>query len=687
MSRIQIKAFSNDKEEMKGFIREEFHVICVRRKMLGLDPEGKTNPVCKKILELDKKVKTKLVEAGEPGLLNENQVPSDIFGIALSGGGIRSATFNLGLLKALNDKGIFKYADYLSTVSGGGYLGGFVQDYLKHIHNYKCLFSQKEINRLKGYGDYLEPGKGWRKIFERLNFYINTIILFLLHSLWFFLFFAFLFVSLIYIGAWLPNIPASITRILIGGFLFFLIWYYFFHPLRHVDLWSSKKLFYAFSTLAILISVSLYSKIEPKMICNCLESIDMTMYFGFVLLMIITGFFANPNILSAHRFYRFRLKDAFLEKDNTKLHSLLEEGEDGKWTFAPYPLINTTLNLQADEKIPGMKSCDYFLLSPLYCGSKITGYISTETSEYSRMTLATAMTISGAAVNPSMGYKSNRLLSFFMTLLNLRLGYWALNPRIFNLSPSKSSSMRLRISAGIRKSAVWTAEKYNYALTLWPYYNIAELFGAMHSRRIRINLSDGGNIENLAVFELLRRRCKLIIVSDVSADPNYSFSDLKNLLIRARNELELSIEFSDDQNPEKTIRPNPKTGQSLKHYSIARIYELSKDDEEKRCIGLFVYVKASVTPQRKKLSAKDLENRFYSYMNYHTDFPHESTIDQFFDEKQWEAYEALGEKIGGDLFEGFSTQKENISVSRLVDYFESQLREQESLGQKEKRGK
>jgi len=52
-------------------------------------------------------------------------VADDLSGIALSGGGIRSATFNLGLLQGLFDLGILKHFQYLSTVSGGGYIGGW----------------------------------------------------------------------------------------------------------------------------------------------------------------------------------------------------------------------------------------------------------------------------------------------------------------------------------------------------------------------------------------------------------------------------------------------------------------------------------------------------------------------------------------------------------------------------------
>lgn len=49
-----------------------------------------------------------------------------IYGLALSGGGIRSATFCLGLVRALAKNGKFRRYDYLSTVSGGGYLGGML---------------------------------------------------------------------------------------------------------------------------------------------------------------------------------------------------------------------------------------------------------------------------------------------------------------------------------------------------------------------------------------------------------------------------------------------------------------------------------------------------------------------------------------------------------------------------------
>ena len=53
------------------------------------------------------------------------RIPPNTVGLALSGGGIRSATFSLGLMKSLSKQRLIHSIDYLSTVSGGGYAGAF----------------------------------------------------------------------------------------------------------------------------------------------------------------------------------------------------------------------------------------------------------------------------------------------------------------------------------------------------------------------------------------------------------------------------------------------------------------------------------------------------------------------------------------------------------------------------------
>jgi hypothetical protein len=68
-------------------------------------------------------------------------------GLALSGGGIRSATFNLGVLQALAQLDILRRFDYLSTVSGGGYIGACLTSLLSHRKSWPA-----------------GPAPGWRPI-------------------------------------------------------------------------------------------------------------------------------------------------------------------------------------------------------------------------------------------------------------------------------------------------------------------------------------------------------------------------------------------------------------------------------------------------------------------------------------------------------------------------------------------
>ena len=54
-----------------------------------------------------------------------------LVGLGFSGGGIRSATVNLGIVQTLHQAGVFDHVDYLSTVSGGGYLGSSISTLMR----------------------------------------------------------------------------------------------------------------------------------------------------------------------------------------------------------------------------------------------------------------------------------------------------------------------------------------------------------------------------------------------------------------------------------------------------------------------------------------------------------------------------------------------------------------------------
>ena len=110
--------------------------------------------------------------------LNNNR-----FGLALSGGGIRSATINLGILKTLHKFGILKQADYLSTVSGGGYTGAYIQATTKERGQDGKLFATEHLAYMRSHGEYLFPGTGLEKIWNQLTLVVAFLISFLMSLL------------------------------------------------------------------------------------------------------------------------------------------------------------------------------------------------------------------------------------------------------------------------------------------------------------------------------------------------------------------------------------------------------------------------------------------------------------------------------------------------------------------------
>ncbi|MBL7775594.1 MAG: patatin-like phospholipase family protein, partial [Saprospiraceae bacterium] len=182
------------------------------------------------------------------------------------------------------------------------------------------------------------------------------------------------------------------------------------------------------------------------------------MLLGCAVLLVILGFAANSNDISLHYFYRDRLSEAYLRTDgrvqrpeekepqpgdppvhvqpkdlfdvtlrnheNLRLANLGEDNVKG-----PYHLIVGALNLQGSQDLAKktLKS-DHFIFSKYFIGSRTTGYYRTDCYRGGGTKLSTAMAISAAAVASGMGLMSFAASNFYMTLLNLRTGYWIENP-------------------------------------------------------------------------------------------------------------------------------------------------------------------------------------------------------------------------------------------------------------------
>jgi hypothetical protein len=232
----------------------------------------------------------------------------------------------------------------------------------------------------------------------------------------------------------------------------------------------------------------------------------------------------SPNSNSLNALYRDRLGKAFLFMPQPTLqrHEELKPLDvnlsEFHGTCGPYHLINAALNVQnSKEANKRGRNADFFIFSKNFTGSKTTGYVKTAEIEKveSELDLATMMAISGAAASTGMGSQTHKVLTPIMAILNIRLGYWLHNP--------------LKINK--RKSLFGN------------FYFLAELFGLLNERRRAVYLTDGGHIENLGLYELLKRSCRVIIAVDSEADPELTFGSLHTLRRYARIDLGVEIDL------------------------------------------------------------------------------------------------------------------------------------------------
>jgi Patatin-like phospholipase len=276
----------------------------------------------------------------------------------------------------------------------------------------------------------------------------------------------------------------------------------------------------------------------------------------------------------------------------------------------PFLLINTAMNLAGGDELAWQeRKAESFVLSPLYAGSKSTGYRRLPDGSSDPLLLGTAVAISGAAVSPNMGYHSSPFVTALLTVFNVRLGGWYGNPR-----------HRALQSTGPR-------------LGLLYLYN--EMFGRTNARSGFVYLSDGGHFENLGVYELVRRRCRYIVACDSGADPNGTCDDLANVIRKCRTDFGVPIEIN--LGPLKKSRSE---GFCETHFAVGTIHYGKVDPGAEQ--GILIYIKASLT--------RDDPAEVLQFKAQHPEFPHTPTSDQFFNESKFESYRALGNHIAKTVF-------------------------------------
>ncbi|MDO9415804.1 patatin-like phospholipase family protein [Pararhizobium sp.] len=356
-------------------------------------------------------------------------------------------------------------------------------------------------------------------------------------------------------------------------------------------------------------------------------------YLAIAMMLAMTGGLFTENANSLHRLYRDRLNSAFdlgdKHKKGYKLTDLVTVGSGAaERPLRPQLIVNAAVNIQNSETNKRGRDAGFFTFTSRYVGSDVTGYVPAEAYQKAEpdLDLATTVAISGAAVSSAMGRAGPALVAPTLALLNLRLAYWLRNPA------------RVLVSGH--------GKRLNADDWKLPYL-FFEMFKLLNEKHAKVYVSDGGHIDNLGLYQLLKRRCDVIVVSDAEADPAMTFASFVDVERFARIDLGIRMEV-----PVATIREAVLKRQAeLKkadvfsysapahaHAVFGKIsYPAMYDGETQIATekeGILVYIKATVTGDESTY-VLDYEKRYPS-------FPHESTGDQFFSEEQFEAYRALG---------------------------------------------
>jgi hypothetical protein len=630
---------------------------------------------------------------------------NDAVGLAISGGGIRSATFALGITQVLARRGVLKDVDVISTVSGGGYLGAFISSVLNDKNGDVGLqpdqlpfagsaIEAPVVRHLRNHSKYLAEG-GLTTLARLVFAAAYGVVMALLLVAPAFMFFATTSVEVLRVLGPAFKESSWFQSLLVGVWGFFLASVVALSLLRRpsrkgrgiveasavVSLGVGVLLvlfaqapavmaaargqaaYWLLGVLAftsLLGAVALWGRLETalsRVALSLMVLFGPAYFFSFWLLMVdgarwmfelgelvpwmatavlfLYGWLGvNINFASLHLYYRDRLAATYLRRvgeagsvDPQPLSTM------NRFDKAPLHLINAAVNLPGSKNVELRgRDADNFVFATHYCGAPAVGYWPTQAWEAAdkHLDLATAIAISGAAAAPRMGRLTSSRYSVLLSMLNVRLGYWLRKPT----------------------TARWF-DKVPGAL-----YFIREIVGTIHEKLPFMNLSDGGHIENMGIYELFRRRCRFIVLIDGEADPLHSFDGLLNSIQMAKIDLGVRVE-PDLSSLRAGIEPFKRA-----HFALARI-DYGNSADELPVQGLLLVLKLAMTGNESET--------IQQFQKANPAFPHQSTAQQLFTETQFEAYRALGEHAADAAFDPLIAGERPANVADWLRSLERNL--------------
>jgi hypothetical protein len=187
----------------------------------------------------------------------------------------------------------------------------------------------------------------------------------------------------------------------------------------------------------------------------------------------------------------------------------------------------------------------------------------------------------------------------------------------------------------------------------------SEAFALTDDQSKYVYLSDGGHFDNLGVYEMLRRRCRFIVISDATCDPDYVYADLGSVVRKAAIDFGIRIRF---KHLDMARRGETAVKGAYSAFAVIEYPEVHSSGRRQR--GYLLYIKSYYGGLEEPADV-----RAYALAN--PAFPHDTTLNQFFGEAQFESYRALGSYTVMELGRqaGFSSTRKAQKPGCLTEFF------------------
>jgi hypothetical protein len=411
--------------------------------------------------------------------------------------------------------------------------------------------------------------------------------------------------------------------------------------------------------VGLLILLSLAAESISRPLCGWQISL---LIVASAIVSIVLAFRVDINEFSMHAFYRNRLARCYLGASNAARSPDPFTGFDehdaaipiselccAHGYHGPFPIFCTSLNLTFGQDLAFQeRKAASFAFTPLYSGYDISwtasrsertrmrfnGFAKTETYAYGKpgIHISTAAAISGAAVSPNQGYHSTPAIAFLLTVFNVRLGWWLANPRKLTESGRLIRDDRDLVDDGPGSGG---SSYPSASPPISLFYLASELLGQADDTRRYVYLSDGGHFDNMGLYELVRRRCRFIVIGDAEQDADLKFEGIGMAIRKCR--IDFGAEIALDV---RSLQLAKDEHVSAAHCVTGTIRY--PEDPGGEPSGIVVYIKSSLTGDEPA----DIVN----YKNTDAAFPHDSTGNQWFSESLFESYRRLGHHIALSCF-------------------------------------